>query len=133
MKTSGGKFIAPQKIENMAKTQPHISQIIVIGDQRKYLSALIGIEKERFLSLLDELELPTDCGLAELAAHPKVREIISKEIDATNQDLAQFETIKKFTILPEEFSVENFLTPSLKIKRKLVTSHYNKEIEAMYQ
>jgi long-chain acyl-CoA synthetase len=133
MKTSGGKFIAPQKIENMAKTQPHISQIIVIGDQRKYLSALIGIEKERFLSLLDELELPTDCGLTELAAHPKVREIISKEIDATNQDLAQFETIKKFTILPEEFSVENFLTPSLKIKRKLVTAHYIKEIEAMYQ
>jgi long-chain acyl-CoA synthetase len=133
IKTSGGKYIAPQKLENMAKTQPHISHIVVLGDQRKYLCALIGIEKERFLPLLEELGLPSDCSLADLAKNEKVQQIISGEIDAINQDLAQFETIKKFTILPEEFTMENFLTPSLKIKRKLVSVHYKDIIEAMYQ
>ena len=133
IKTSGGKFVAPQKIENMAKAQPHISHIVVIGDQRKFLTALIGIEKERFLSILDELGLPSDCTLEDLAENDKVREIIEKEIDLINQDLPQYETIKKFKVLPEEFSVENFLTPSLKVKRKLVTARYSIIIEAMYQ
>lgn len=133
IKTSGGKIVAPQKLENMAKSQPHISHMVVIGDQRKFLTALIGIEKDRFLSILDELGLPSDCSLEELAENDKVREIIGKEIDLINQDLAQFETIKKFKILPEEFTVENYLTPSLKIKRKVVSAHYSVIIEAMYQ
>lgn len=133
IKTSGGKFVAPQKIENMAKTQPHISHIVVIGDQKKYLTALIGIEKERFLPMLEELGLPTDCSLEELARNEKVKEVIGKEIETINQELAQFETIKKFSILPEEFTVENFLTPSLKIKRKVVSARYSSIIEAMYQ
>ncbi|MBA2405332.1 MAG: long-chain fatty acid--CoA ligase [Bdellovibrionales bacterium] len=133
IKTSGGKIIAPQKLENMAKSQPHISQMVVIGDQRKFLTALIGIEKERFLDILDELGLPSDCSLEDLADNDKVKEIIEKEIEVLNQDLAQFETIKKFRILPEEFTVDNFLTPSLKIKRKVVSAHYSVIIEAMYQ
>jgi long-chain acyl-CoA synthetase len=133
IKTSGGKIVAPQKLENMAKSQPHISHMVVIGDQRKFLTALIGIEKDRFLSILDELGLPSDCSLEELAENDKVREIIGKEIDIINQDLAQFETIKKFKILPEEFTVDNYLTPSLKIKRKVVSAHYSVIIEAMYQ
>jgi len=133
MKTSGGKFVAPQKIENMAKAQPHISHMVVIGDQRKFLTALIGIEKERFLHILDELGLPSDCSLEDLAENDKVKEIIGNEIDVINQDLAQYETIKQFKILPEEFTVENFLTPSLKIKRKVVSAHYSGIIEAMYQ
>lgn len=133
LKTSGGKIVAPQKIENMAKSQPHISHMVVIGDQRKFLTALIGIEKDRFLNILEELGLPSDCSLEDLAENDKVKEIIEKEIGIINQDLAQFETIKKFRILPEEFTVENFLTPSLKIKRKVVSAHYSVIIEAMYQ
>ena len=133
IKTSGGKFVAPQKIENMAKAQPHISQMIVIGDQRKFLTALIGIEKERFLTILDDLELPSDCSLEDLAYNQKVQEMIASEIETINQQLAQYETIKKFKILPEELTIENFLTPSLKIKRKLVSAHYLLLIEAMYQ
>jgi long-chain acyl-CoA synthetase len=133
IKTSGGKFVAPQKIENKAKTQPHISHIVVIGDQRKYLTALIGIEKERFLPLLDELGLPTDCSLEQLVQHEKVKEIVGREIETINQELAQFETIKRFTLLPEELTVENYLTPSLKVKRKTLVLRYVKEIEAMYQ
>lgn len=133
IKTSGGKYIAPQRIENIAKTQPSISHIVVIGDQKKYVTALIGIEKERFLSMLEDLGLPSDCSLSEIAKHPKVREIIEKEIEVINSHLAQYESIKKFAILPEEFTIENFLTPSLKIKRKVVTAHYASIIEAMYQ
>lgn len=132
IKTSGGKYVAPQKLENMAKTQPHISHMIAIGDGMKYITALIGLEKERFLPLLEELGLPTDCSIADLAQNDKVREIIQKEIDVINQDLAQYETIKKFTLVPEEFTIENFLTPSLKIKRKVVSARYKGLIEAMY-
>ena len=130
--TSGGKNVAPQKIENMAKTRPHISQLVVIGDQRNYLTGLVGIEKERFLPLLDELALPSDCSVMDIAHHDKVKEIIQKEIDEINQELAQFESIKKFTIITEEFTTENFLTPSLKIKRKLVVERFKDEIDAMY-
>jgi long-chain acyl-CoA synthetase len=131
--TSGGKNVAPQKIENLAKTKPHISHMVVIGDRRNYLTALVGIEKERFLPILDQLELPTDCSVQDLAKSPKVREIIAREIEELNQDLAQYESIKRFTIITEEFTTDNFLTPSLKIKRKLVSERFKPEIEAMYQ
>lgn len=131
--TSGGKNVAPQKIENIAKTKPHISQMVVIGDRQKFLTAIIGIEKERFLPILSELNLPSDCLFSELANNKQVIEIIEKEVADVNHELAQFESIKKFTIAHEEFTTDNFLTPSLKVKRKIVNERYKKEIEAMYQ
>lgn len=130
--TSGGKNVAPQKIENLAKTKPHISHLVVVGEKKNYLTALVGIEKERFLSLLEELDLPSDCSVMDLAQNSKVKEIIQNEINEINHDLAQFETIKKFTIVTEEFTTDNFLTPSLKIKRKVVFERYKDQIEAMY-
>lgn len=130
--TSGGKNVAPQKIENLAKTKPHISHMVVIGDKKNYLTALVGIEKERFLPILEELGLPSDCTVMDLAQNEQVRELIQNEINEVNQDLAQFETIKKFTIITEEFTTDNFLTPSLKIKRKVVVERYQKQIEEMY-
>ena len=130
--TSGGKNVAPQKIENLAKTKPHISHLVVIGDKRNFLTALVGIEKERFLSMLEELNLPSDCSVLDLAQNPKVKETIQKELDEINKDLAQYETIKKFTIVTEEFTTDNFLTPSLKIKRKVAVERYKNQIEAMY-
>jgi long-chain acyl-CoA synthetase len=133
IKTSGGKYVAPQKIENLAKVQPHISQIVVIGDGRKYISALIGIEKDRFISMLDEMGLPSDCSLPELAKHPKVREVLETEMALVNAELAQYETVKKFTIIGEEFTMDNYLTPSLKVKKKVVSEHYKDAIEALYQ
>lgn len=131
--TSGGKNVAPQKIENLAKTKPHISQMVVIGDKRNFLTALVGIEKERFLSLLEDLGLPSDCSVLDLAQNDQVKEIIQNEINQVNEDLAQFESIKKFTIITEEFTTDNFLTPSLKIKRKVVIERYKGQIEEMYQ
>ncbi len=130
--TSAGKNVAPQKIENLAKIKPHISQFVVIGDQKNYLTALVGIEKERFLTKLDKLNLSSDCSLIDLAAHPLVRELIQFEIDEVNTTLSSFENIKKFTIIPEEFTTENFLTPSLKIKRKLILEKFKDQIDEMY-
>ena len=133
IKTSGGKFVAPQKLENMLKTRKWVSQAVIVGEQRKFLTALVGLEKERFLPYLEQLGLSPECSLTELAENPKVKEWIQTDIDAVNQELAQFETIKKFRIIPEEFTTSNYLTPSLKIKRKLVTERFKDIIEAMYQ
>lgn len=130
--TSGGKNVAPQKIENIAKSKAHISHLVVIGDKKNFLTALVGIEKERFLSKLEELDLPSDCSVMDLAQSPKVRDIIQKELDEVNAELAQFEQIKKFTIITEEFTTDNFLTPSLKIKRKAVVERFKEQINGMY-
>ncbi len=131
--TSGGKNVAPQKIENIAKTKRSISQMVVIGDKQKFLVALIGIEKEPFLPFLEQWGLSSDCSIKQLSENPEVIEMVQKDIDSVNSELSQYETIKKFTIIPEEFQMENFLTPSLKIKRKVVIQNFAKEIEAMYQ
>jgi len=131
--TSSGKNIAPQKIENLARSQPHISHLVVIGDKKNYLTALVGIDKEHFFNDFEMLDLPTDCTVKELATHPKVKAIIQGEIDQINSELSHFETIKKFEIITEEFTTNNFLTPSLKVKRKFISKFYKDRIEAMYQ
>ncbi len=131
--TSGGKNVAPQKIENMLKIQKYIAQSVVVGDRKKYLSVLVGIEKEPFLGLLDEMGLSEDCSIADIAKHEKTRKLIEDNIASVNRDLASFETIKKFYIVPEEFTVDNgFVTPSLKVRKKNVMKAYEKEIEALY-
>lgn len=131
--TSGGKNIAPQKIENAMKLQPHISQCVIIGDRRKYLCALIGIEKECFLKDFEHFNISSDLDIKEIAQHPEIHEIISNEIDIVNSKLAKFETIKEYYILPMELSPENYLTPSLKVKKKKLFRDFAKEINAMYQ
>jgi len=131
--TSGGKNVAPQKIENMLKTQKFVSQIMVIGDKKKYLTAVIGIEKESFLNVLDQLGLQKTCTIEDLATNDKVKALIQENINEVNEHLAQFETIKKFCISTEEFTIDNgLLTPSLKIKKKVILKKFENEINAMY-
>lgn len=131
--TSGGKNVAPQKVENLAKSKPHITQMVVIGEKRNYLTALVGIDKESFLPMLEELGLPSDCTVLDLAKNPKVKEVIASEIEEVNHDLAQYENIKKFSIITEEFTTDNYLTPSLKVRRKIVSEKYKDVIEGMYK
>lgn len=131
--TSSGKNVAPQKIENLMKVKKHISHFFVIGDQQKYLTAIVGIEKDSFLHELESMELSRDCQIEELAGHPFVIAAVQKEIDEVNLDLARFETIKKFYIPPVEFSVENqHLTPSLKLKKRILLDFYADNINKMY-
>jgi long-chain acyl-CoA synthetase len=132
LKTSGGKYIAPQKIENLLKMQSHVSQAVVIGDNRKYCVALITLDPEEIAHWAQAhgLDVATP---AELAAHPAVRELIEGEVAAVNRELASYEGVKYFRILPQDLTVEGGeLTPSLKVKRKLVTERYRQEIEGMY-
>ncbi|MFZ4713060.1 MAG: AMP-dependent synthetase/ligase [Bacteriovoracaceae bacterium] len=132
--TSGGKKIAPQKVENIMKTKKHIVQFVTIGDKRNYLVALVGIEKGRFMDKLEEWGLSKDISLKELSGHPKVMEIIMKEVEEGNTELSKFETVKKIAIIPEEFTVESgLLTPSLKVKRKIVLARYQNEVNALYK
>ena len=131
--TSGGKNIAPQKIENIMKTRPLIEQFAVYGDKHKYLVGLVGIDKESFISMLDELELPEDCSIADLASNTKVQRMVQEQINIGNQHLASFETIKKIMIIPEELNTSNYLTPSLKLKKKLLFEDFAKQINALYQ
>ncbi len=130
--TSGGKNVAPQKIENMLKTQSYITQCIIVGDKRKYLTALIGIDKDSFLAQFEKIGLSYDCEIRDLASNDIVQDLIQNGIDNINSELASFETIKKFKILPVELTGENYLTPSLKIKKKLILDDFSELIESMY-
>jgi long-chain acyl-CoA synthetase len=130
--TSGGKNVAPQKIENIMKTQKYISHFVVIGDKRKYLTALVGIEKDRFMDILKELDLTPGDNHKKFAKSQAIRDLIMKDVQAGNSQLASFETIKKFEILPIELSSDNYLTPSLKIKKKPILKDYAELIEKMY-
>src|SRR5262245_21829278 len=132
IKTSGGKYIAPQKIENLLKLQPHVSQAVVIGDNRKYCVALTSLEAEEITRWARVQGL--DASNPEtLASHPAVRELIEGEVAQVNRELASYESVKYFRILPRDLSVETGeLTPSLKVKRKVMAERYRREIEEMY-
>ena len=129
IKTSGGKYIAPQAIEGALKTQSElISQVVVIGDKRKYVSVLVTVV---------EAEAKKASGAptyAEAARHPAVKAKVQEAIDKLNQSLPSYETIKRFTILDRDFAQETGeLTPTLKVKRKAATQKFKKEIDAMYE
>ncbi len=131
--TSGGKNIAPQKIENLLKTKKAISQCVIIGDQRKFLTALICVDKSELIDNIEELGLSHDCTQEELSHSLSVRGIIQKSINEVNQQLAQFETVKAFEILPVQITAQNYLTPSMKIKKKKLISDFSYLVEKMYQ
>jgi len=132
--TSAGKNVAPQKIENNLKLAKHISNAMVVGDKRKFLVAIISIDREAFLDELSSLGLSGTPSYEDLAENEKVYEIIDEEVKETNKDLAQFETIKGFFIAPSDFTVENGqITPSLKLKKKVILKTYENEIDALYK
>ncbi len=132
IKTSGGKYVAPQNIENLLKTQLHISQAVVIGDNRKYCVALVTLDPEEIDRFARTEQIPYgDQG--EICRHPRVVELIETEVQAVNKHLASYESVKYFRILDRDFSQETGeLTPSLKVKRKVVTERYRDLIDEMY-
>ena len=127
--TAGGKNIAPKNIEAALKNHPLVSEAVVIGDRRKYLTALVTLDEEAARRFASDRSLPTE-RLAELGA---IRSEIQRAVDEVNRELARVETVKKFTILDRPFGIETGeLTPTLKVKRKVVGERYSSEIEAMY-
>ena len=131
-KTSNGKYIAPQMIESKLLVDKYIDQIAIIADQRKFVSALII----PVYPLLEEYAREHQIAFEtreQLCADPKINEMMKERIDTLQQQLAHYEQIKRFTLLPHHFSMEKGeLTNTLKIKRRVLNENYRKEIEAMY-
>lgn len=132
MKTSNGKYIAPQMIEGALGQDRFIDQIAVIADARKFVSALIVPRFESLEEYAKSINLKYQDRL-ELLRHSHIVELFEKRLVALQQELAKFEQVKKFTLLPEAFSMElGELTPTLKLRRKVILQHYQSEIELMY-
>ena len=131
--TAGGKNVAPQHVEQVLRTSHYIGQVVAIGDRKKFLSAIITLDPDTVPEWAAQNDLG-DLTLEELAVHPKVHELIEMEIEQRNKSLASYEGIKKFEILPRDFSIEGGeLTPTLKVKRKAVVEKYKDEIESLYE
>jgi long-chain acyl-CoA synthetase len=130
--TSGGKNVAPQKIENMFKSDPLFTQFIVIGERKKYLTGLCNINLEEAARLAMEENI-TFNNPADLLENKKFLDIVQKHIDERNAHLAKYESIKNIRIVKNDFSQEGGeLTPSLKLKRKVVLQKYKSLIDDMY-
>jgi len=131
LRTSGGKYVAPQPIESLLRTLPLVSQAVVVGEGRKFVSALLTLDPERASKYAEASGLPT--SRTELMASDKLRQFVHDQLEQMNAQLARFEQIKRFTILPTEFSIErDEVTPTQKLRRKVITKNYAAEIDAMY-
>ena len=133
IKTSGGKFIAPQPIENTLKTNVLIAEAAIIGDRRKYASVIISPH----FPLLEDWARANGVSFSsrqELVDADKVRELYRGIVEDLNKKLAHFETIKKILVVPDEFSVAGGeITPTLKLKRRVIEARYDKAIAELYQ
>ncbi len=132
IKTSGGKFIAPQPIENSLKANVLIAQAAVIGDRRKYASVIISPH----FPLLEDWAHANGVSFnsrQELVAAPRVRELYRGIVEDLNKKLAHFETIKKIIVVPDEFTVAtDEITPTLKLKRRVIEAKYKQQIDDLY-
>lgn len=130
--TSGGKKIAPQKLENLLKGSRFISNCMVYGDKQKYIVALLTMNEPELKRWAKEKGLRGETP-TELAQLKEVNDMLEQEVQTVNGNLASFESIKKFSVLPHDFTVESGeLTPSLKVKRKIVVKKFQSFIDGMY-
>jgi long-chain acyl-CoA synthetase len=133
LKTSGGKYVAPQIIEGQFKADcPYVSQIVVFGNDRNFVSALITLDPDAMQSWAARNGLGGQ-SYAEIVTSPAASEMVQHYIDKVNTTLNRWETIKKFAVLEDDLSIEEGeLTPSLKVKRKVVEEHYKDRLDALY-
>jgi len=132
LKTSAGKFVAPQPIENSLKTSPYILNAMVVGDRRKFIVALVVPNSKTVSAAAAEQGIVISTG-EEVAAHPFTRKLIHAEIQRLTIHLAQYETIKRFALLPADFTFDNgALTFTMKLKRRVVEEQYHEVIESLY-
>jgi long-chain acyl-CoA synthetase len=128
--TAGGKNIAPQKLEARLRAREGVAHVFVTGDRRAYLVALIGLDEPEMLALARREGL--GCRVyADLARHPRIRELVGSYVEDLNRTLPSYETIKRFAIPPEPFASDE-VTPTLKLKRKAVESRYAALIDSLY-
>jgi long-chain acyl-CoA synthetase len=130
--TSGGKNIAPQNLENLLKNDRYISQAFVFGDRKKYLTALLTLAPEEIVAWAAKQGIP-DRGVEALSKNPEVLKLMRERVDEVNRGLASFEQVKKFAVLDTDFSQETGeLTPTLKVRRKVVVEKYGRILDDLY-
>lgn len=130
--TAGGKNITPQKLESLYSTIPLVSQVVIAGDGKKYLSAIFSLNREELASFVAEKGI-TPAGGVPLDHHPEVIARIEQDVKEVNKNLPGYEAIKKFKIVPHEFTVESGeLTPTMKVKKKVVLERYRSLVDEMY-
>ncbi len=133
-KTSGGKYVAPQVIENKMRESPYIEQMMVIGNSRKFVSALIVPSFLQLKKYLQDAGKKVPSSNVDILKMPEIKELFDKQLDKYNPQFNHVEQLKKYTLLPQEWTVDTGeLTPSLKIKRKTVEGKFEQVIEAMYE
>lgn len=131
-KTSGGKYIAPSPIEQLLRASRFVNQAVLVGNERKFPAALIvpNFEMLESYAKLKELDIKTP---EQFCKHPRILDLFARQIDAMTPNLAQFEKVKKFALLEHELSVENGeLTPTLKVKRRVLDEKYREVIDKLY-
>ena len=132
IKTSGGKFIAPQPIENSLKLNPLIGTAAILGDKRKFAFVIISPN----FALLEEWASHNDVAFSsrsELVANPKVQALYDRIVEEVNQNLARFEKLKRVLLVPDEFTPDNgVLTPTMKLRRRVIEERYRRQIDELY-
>ena len=130
--TAGGKNVAPQNLENDLKASKFISQAMVVGDRQPYIAALITLDPEALPAWAEERGLPTD--METLAGSDEVRALVQEIVDGVNAERSRYEQVKRFTILPRDFTMDDDeLTPTLKLKRRVVAQHFGAELVELYE
>ncbi len=131
--TAGGKNVAPAALEDPIRSNPIIGQVVVVGDKRPFISALITLDPEMLPTWLANNSLPADMTVAEASRHEAVRAEIQRAVDAANTHVSRAESIRKFTILDSEWTeASGHLTPKMSIKRNVILSDFADEIAAIY-
>jgi long-chain acyl-CoA synthetase len=131
--TAGGKNVAPQNIENELKNSKFVSQALVVGDRRPYCVALITLDEPELVKWAYAHELGGELSLAALSQNEAVRELVAGIVERVNADHSRYEQLKKFTILPRDFTMaDGEVTPTLKLKRRACQEHFAADIEALY-
>ncbi|MFE3174295.1 AMP-dependent synthetase/ligase [Amycolatopsis sp. NPDC059090] len=132
--TAGGKNVAPSGLEDTIKAAPLVSQVMVVGDQRPFIAALVTVDEEYFPAWKSQHGKPAEATVSELAEDADLRAEIQAAVDEANKQVSHAESIKKFTVLANDFTeAGGEITPSLKLKRNVVNKNYASDIEALYR
>ncbi|MDQ2624529.1 MAG: long-chain fatty acid--CoA ligase [Actinomycetota bacterium] len=131
--TAAGKNVAPAVLEDRLRAHPLVSQVVVVGDQKPFIGALVTLDVEALPGWLKVHNLP-EMSVAEAGAHAAVREALDVAVERANKAVSRAESIRKYAVLETDFTVDNdYLTPSLKVKRNLVLKDFATEIESLYE
>jgi long-chain acyl-CoA synthetase len=131
--TAGGKNVAPAALEDPIRANPLVGQVVVVGDKKPFIAALVTLDPEMLPAWLSNNNLPADMSLADAAKNDAVRAEVQRAIDRANKTVSRAESIRKFTILPSEWTEgSGHLTPKMSIKRGPILSDFADVIEGMY-